>query len=80
MQAVLYEKGREKTMKTPDLKPCPFCGGKAVTETNNRGWWIVGCVDDYMCMGNINHIAMLHVTEEQAVETWNRRANDADAT
>lgn len=61
-------------MATPDLKPCPFCGGKAVIQTNNRGLWIVGCVDDFMCMGNINHIAMIHITEEQAVEAWNRRA------
>lgn len=62
-------------MKTPDLKPCPFCGRKAAL-VKFGGVWIVGCGYEQMCYGNINHITMCFVSAETAAETWNRRAND----
>ncbi len=58
-----------------DLKPCPFCGGKAVI-SKIVGLWIVGCNHDFLCYGNINHVTLLHITQEQAIEAWNRRADD----
>jgi len=73
-----------------ELKKCPFCGGKAYTfhipdnneeeqklhpkwRWNNAGMWVVGCHED-MCMGSINNVTMIFVTEEQAAEAWNKRA------
>lgn len=35
--------------------------------------WTIGCQDDSLCMGNINHVNMIFVTEESAIETWNTR-------
>lgn len=62
------------------LKPCPFCGGKArVLKApcgEFRDFFIVGCFDDDLCFGNINHMTMIFVTQERAEETWNRRTPD----
>ena len=41
---------------------------------NNPGMWVVGCDDDPLCMGNYNHVTMLFTSKEQAISTWNRRA------
>lgn len=62
-------------------KPCPFCGKKAralkIPEgLNFAGLYVVGCTEDDMCHGNINHFAMIFTTRKSAVENWNRRAND----
>lgn len=56
------------------LESCPFCGGKAtVMQIPNSDLWTVGCNDDPMCWGNINHVAMVFCTKENAVRAWNRR-------
>lgn len=56
------------------LKPCPFCGGKAtVMQIPDSDLWTVGCDDELMCWGNINHIAMVFCTKENAQKAWNRR-------
>lgn len=63
-------------MKTPDLKPCPFCGGKAKQdEFYDECYltaWSVFC--DY-CGAEIKSIAGI----ENAIEAWNRRASDENA-
>ena len=76
-------------MNDKRIKTCPFCGDKAHTfripendekemahhpkwEFNNPGKWVIGCETE-MCMGNINHITMVFVDEEDAIETWNKR-------
>lgn len=43
---------------------------------NNPCKWLVGCADDFECMGNFNHMTRLFLTEESAIEAWNRRAKD----
>ena len=53
-----------------DLKPCPFCGGEAVTENrHNRwtDWWEVKCTD---CNASLNE---RYEYEFEAVEAWNTR-------
>lgn len=62
-----------------DLKPCPFCGRPAAYCKNDGGLYVVGCLDDCMCMGHIGHITMVFVSKESAIATWNRRANDETA-
>ena len=37
------------------------------------GMWVIGCDTYYMCMGDINHYAMIFETEEDAIKTWNTR-------
>lgn len=65
-------------MKTPDLKPCPFCGGKAITSEeagiNPRipgcGW--VGC----QCCRVFMEYTHGDKGKKLAIDAWNRRAND----
>lgn len=61
--------------KTNELKPCPFCGGKAVMHrsrhTNNR--FVVYCSNkDEKCKAE--PCTNLFDTQEEAAEVWNRRA------
>lgn len=58
-------------MKTPDLKPCPFCGGNAevfIDATKYYGCF-VSCLKCGARTPN-NHI------EAIAVSIWNRRVTD----
>jgi hypothetical protein len=63
-----------------NLKPCPFCGEVSMTFNGFDNQWYVyhkgeQCaifepigIDGYFCK-----------TEEEAVDAWNRRANDEQA-
>ncbi len=60
-----------------ELKPCPFCGGKAVLRT-----WI------YSFRGGTNYVVQCNdcnatvpiwfETAEESVRQWNRRAENAN--
>lgn len=61
-----------------DLKPCPFCGSKAIlrkvaTGRNRSGY------EYYVRCGNIHCPVYVNTcnrdTEDEAVEIWNRRAD-----
>lgn len=57
-------------MSTLKLKPCPFCGGEAVTENHHNrytDWWEVKCTD---CSTAMNE---RYEYEFEAVEAWNTR-------
>ena len=51
-----------------DLKPCPFCGGKAKSKGYQIGFRVM-CPE---CGGR----AKLFSTAEEAIEAWNRRADN----
>ena len=54
-----------------ELKPCPFCGGKArVTEF--AGWFYGMC----LCYDECRTCGPVKGTKEEAIEAWNRRAED----
>ena len=66
-----------------ELKPCPFRGGEAMVikipeGLNGAGLYIVGCFEDDLCMGNINHFAMVFFSRKLAIEHWNRRVDNAE--
>jgi Lar family restriction alleviation protein len=47
-----------------ELKPCPFCGGKAIV--TNWGMWRGWCTE---CKATASD----HLTEKEAIEAWNKR-------
>ena len=56
-----------------ELKPCPFCGGKAdIEHKRNLLTWIVQCSNN-SCQASYM-IGADFETEEAAIEAWNRRA------
>ena len=71
-----------------DLKPCPFCGGEAEVTRNyytvqDITLWQVRCktrpyaVDEGKQCYTMDSF-ILFDTEAEAIEAWNRRANDGD--
>lgn len=63
-------------MGNKNIKPCPFCGSAAFSYTVNPP---IPDIHDYgggyvECSGCTAIISGL--TEEQAIEAWNRRAED----
>ena len=56
-------------MTMPDLKPCPFCGGKAELFHSYDGYHCVQCT---CCACGTIHMR----TEMDVVRMWNRRAGE----
>ena len=58
-----------------ELKPCPFCGGEAKLEHLSKSS-IVYCNG---CMASTKSInfSPIYLSDEKAIEAWNRRAEDA---
>ena len=61
-------------MTTPDLKPCPFCGGKAYTSKWYYGWSVYAWHEDDCFLTEA--ITTSYEVETEAIDAWNRRAND----
>lgn len=61
-------------MKTPDLKPCPFCGGKAslfsVEQPDGSTTYEVDC-ENAGC--EVSACTAMHDTPEEAAAVWNKR-------
>ena len=62
-----------------ELKPCPFCGGKAeITKHDNMPVlkWFGYFSEHYYNVGCIHHCTIRsgYRTPEEAAEAWNRRA------
>lgn len=58
-----------------ELKPCPFCGriGTLFVETDEIGYVFVTCApSDNGCGAT----GPAEITEEGAIEAWNRRCTD----
>lgn len=52
-----------------ELKPCPFCGGKATVNQFLDSLFWVRCTE----CGSENQASN---TEKQAIDAWNRRVNE----
>ena len=62
-----------------ELKPCPFCGGRASTTFDFADRWFFMC--DYCGLLYRPH-GQTNGREKNktiAIEAWNRRADDTDA-
>ena len=65
-----------------NLKPCPFCGGKAelrmYIDHGGKKSWNVRCKN--MCVVTCGHRdekgRWRHTQRKEAIETWNRRAEN----
>lgn len=53
--------------KTPELLPCPFCGGSKLEIVHYLGGYRVKCLGCECESG-------YHSTEDKAMDAWNRRA------
>ena len=65
-----------------ELKPCPFCGGRPhFTDWGRIGRWCV----KHTCKGGSGNERRISIyaggfeKEEEAIEAWNRRAEDGQA-
>ena len=60
-----------------ELKPCPFCGGTPVLIEHKYD--LSHILYGYDCYGDDHHTCGVGYfeTQKEAVEAWNRRANDA---
>lgn len=54
----------------PELKPCPFCGGKARLDRYEHFYRVL-CTD---CPASTEWL----YSEQEAIEAWNRRVNECD--
>ena len=64
-----------------NLKPCPFCGGKAFIENGYVGIErvvFVKCDECKVRMPNV-YVRASYCANDKAAEAWNRRANDEQA-
>ena len=64
--------GEEMKQVKAKLKPCPFCGGKARVQ----GHEFIGYGDTFgvVCLNCGAETRQFYVTENEAIEAWNRRA------
>ena len=59
-----------------DLKSCPFCGGDYVQFIEYKaGYGTVGCGD---CCFEYPDSQVTTYPKAEAIEAWNRRANDGE--
>lgn len=58
-----------------ELKPCPFCGGRAVFQDNNSCCSYVYC-KKCGATGETVNVSKKFSSDEKAAEKWNRRINN----
>lgn len=56
-------------VETIELKPCPFCGGKA-------GIYSLAKYEKEAYCENCGAVSDIYETSQKAIEAWNRRAGD----
>ena len=66
-------------MTNNELKPCPFCGGEAVKKQ-----WFALFHEEYTdytcCCVDCGITTKSCETEQEAIESWNRRVGEADGS
>lgn len=62
-----------------ELKPCPFCGAKAVLGVTNMGHGVYGALvrcTDCGCRSNAYSPRVDWCANDMAIRSWNRREED----
>ena len=59
-----------------ELKPCPFCGGKAFLSEYLYSCEPGRCTTQFVEFNGCHTTTYEYNTEEEAIEAWNRRAED----
>lgn len=74
MSAFTITDEHEVVTDIPDLKPCPFCGGKdsGMLTTSYDGYWFAVFCEN--CMVQTRKCRQ----EKGAIEAWNRRVGEED--
>lgn len=74
---VFVIKERGETMD--NLKPCPFCGGRAELSEGSFDGKEISYVMCKNCasQGEFFFVSPKYASAERAIEAWNRRAEDA---
>ena len=72
-----YREEVSERMSKINLKPCPFCGGEAeaVYAPNDINRWGVQC-KSCGCTVEVEEWKGVEDTKENAVKSWNRRADN----
>lgn len=67
-------------MKNMQIKPCPFCGGKAYSHKSNRFNWYVFCHECCISTDGMMLYGERPKSEQQAIDFWNTRNNSTQAS
>lgn len=62
-------------MVEPNLKPCPCCGGEAKLRTFTTRGWLYKLTAHYVACSGCALQTSMQMTEEEARDIWNRRAD-----
>lgn len=61
-------------MNEPKLKPCPFCGGEAAMWKHEQVSYTEYRACCLKC--HVTQAGMYYFSEKEAIESWNRRADN----
>ena len=62
-----------------ELKPCPFCGGKAILTHDNAGLGASYIRCERCGLESVRFIKSFEVaSDDQAIKYWNRRADNGE--
>ena len=66
-------------MSEPELKPCPFCGGKAIIRLRQFDLFQVGAevvCKKCGCRTDLIAPSIEYAAKDKAISEWNKRVND----
>lgn len=62
---------KERPIPVEELKPCPFCGGKAIVWKEDAVWFDITWIGCKECGVQLRKYA-----DNRGIKTWNRRVRE----